>query len=164
MSPLQLKVTIAQQEQAFKLGAKALREYTADVTSFTRGFSSFSDRVEDLTGQKLGADGFNEARAALIAFKTEATAFSLKPNADSVYELEQSLIRLEEAGGSTTEKGRELIDMALKQIQAFREGEITIKELSKALKDNKEITESSTQAKDVDNLSQVEEINKKHRS
>lgn len=153
----QLRATIGEQEKAFKLGAKALREYTQDATSFTRGFSSFADRVKELTGKDLGEDGFDRARSSLVRFTKEVTLFSLNPTEDSVRSLSNALVDLEKDGASTTEKGRLLISETLKQVQAFNEGKITIKELNKALKDNDEITDSTT-AKTIKHKKSVNDL------
>ncbi|MDB4306027.1 hypothetical protein N9980_00510 [bacterium] len=146
LAATQLRITIAKQQEAFKLGSKALQEYTQDVTGFVRGWSSFEDRVGDLTGKKAGAEGFEEARLAIISLKTEVAAFSLKPTEMAADDLSDAILRLEKSGAASTEKGRALLDMVLKQVQAFKEGKSTIKQLNDALKDNKKITEDGVKS------------------
>jgi len=137
---------IAEQQQAFKDGAASLREYTADVTGLVRGFGSFESVVSTITAQKLGKDGFDEAKIAVQQFRQAATEFSLQQTADTVEGLELALKRLSEAGASSTQQGRELINRTIELISAYRAGEITLKAFNEGLKDNKTITTDNANA------------------
>lgn len=150
LAKIKIASLIAEQQQAYKDGAASLREYTADLTGFVRGFGSFESVVESITAKKLGKDGFNEASIAVKEFRQAATSFSLEQTSDTVGGLELSLKRLTEAGASNTKQGRELIDRTLELITAYKSGEITLKAFNEGLKSNNTIT--------TDNVSAVKEL------
>lgn len=150
LAKIKIASLIAEQQQAYKDGAASLREYTADLTGFVRGFGSFESVVESITAKKLGKDGFDEASIAVKEFRQAATSFSLEQTSDTVGGLELSLKRLTEAGASNTKQGRELIDRTLELITAYKSGEITLKAFNEGLKSNKTITtDNSTAVKDL---------------
>lgn len=135
----QIGLAIAEQNKAFKQSADVLNDATKEATSFLNVFGSFDEVVGDLTGKKLGEEGFNEAKNALLGFKREVAEFNLKPTTDGADALSESINRLADAGGNATESGRELIQLAIDQVSLFQQGKITLDQLNASLESNSTI-------------------------
>jgi hypothetical protein len=140
LAKIKIAALIGEQRQAYKDGAASLADYTSNVAGFVRGFGSLESTVSGLTGKKLGSDGYDEAAASMKEFRFAVGAFNASQTVESVDMLEAATKRFSDAGASSTKQGRELSARVVELITAFRSGELSLKALNDALKDNSLIT------------------------
>jgi len=133
LAKVKIAATLSELERQTKEGAKALQELTKDATNTVNLFRNFNDVVEEISGKKAGADGFNAAGQAIKDFNFAVAAFVAQQTPANVRDLENALKGLVATGATTTKMGNDLVLAATDLVAKFKEGQITADEFRKAL-------------------------------
>lgn len=133
LAQIKIAATLSELERQTKEGAKALQDLTQDATNVVNMFRSFNDVVENISGKKAGADGFNAAADAIKGFNFAVGAFVAQQTPENVRDLESALNALVATGATTTKTGNDLVSAAVDLVAKFKEGKLTADEFKKAL-------------------------------